>query len=127
MGSQSDPTIKSKHQMHEMIQNLKDNGFVHLMHSNIAKEADGCGNLSFQSEFCTQKQITKGPFKYYVSKKVGGWGQPNAYVCLQGGWVGLEKCLRNHKNTKKDQMELNERLGEVALFEFLIPRYKFDN
>ena len=32
--------------------------------------------------------LGKGPFKYYVSKKVGGWGWPNAYVCLQGVWVG---------------------------------------
>ena len=40
----------------------------------------------------------KGPFKYYVIKKVGGWGWQNAYVCLQGGWVGVAKCLRNHKN-----------------------------
>ena len=44
---------------------------------------------------------TKGPFKYYVIKKVGGWVRPNAYVCLQGGWVGVAKCLRNHKNHQK--------------------------
>ena len=43
----------------------------------------------------------KGPFKYYVIKKVGGWVRPNAYVCLQGGWVGVAKCLRNHKNHQK--------------------------
>ena len=40
----------------------------------------------------------KGPFKYYVSKIVGGWVRSNAYVCLHGGWVGLAKCLRNQKN-----------------------------
>ena len=28
----------------------------------------------------------------------GGWVRPNTYVCLQGGWVGVAKCLRNHKN-----------------------------
>ena len=38
----------------------------------------------------------KGPFKYYVIKKVGGWVRPNAYVFLQGGWVGVAKCLRNN-------------------------------
>ena len=27
------------------------------------------------------------PFKYYIIKKVGGWVRPNAYGCLQGGWV----------------------------------------
>ena len=43
----------------------------------------------------------KGPFKYYVIKKVGGWGWPNAYVCLQGGWVGVAKCLRNYKKFLK--------------------------
>ena len=35
----------------------------------------------------------KGPFKYYVSKW-GGWVVPNAYFCLQRGWVGYSKCLR---------------------------------
>ena len=56
--------------------------------------------------------LPKGPFKYYVIKKVGGWGRQNAYVCLQGGWVGVAKCLRNHKNHKKrkDQIFLGERL-----------------
>ena len=39
-----------------------------------------------------------GPFKYYVNKIVGGWGWPNAYVCLHGGWVGVERYLRNQKN-----------------------------
>ena len=43
----------------------------------------------------------KGPFKYYVIKKVGGWVRPNAYVCLQGEWVGLAKRLRNSKNHQK--------------------------
>jgi len=32
---------------------------------------------------------------------VGGWVRPNPYVCLQGGWVGVAKCLRNHKNHQK--------------------------
>ena len=45
-------------------------------------------------------QQPKGPFKYYVSKKVGGWGMPNAYVFLHGGWVGLARCLRNKRNEK---------------------------
>ena len=42
--------------------------------------------------------LRKGPFKYYVSKKVSGWGMPNAYIFLHGGWVGLARCLRNQKN-----------------------------
>ena len=37
--------------------------------------------------------MPKGPFIYYVSKE-GGWGWPNAYFCLHGGWVGQDKCLR---------------------------------
>ena len=44
------------------------------------------------------KQTGKGPFKYYVSKIVGGWVWPNAYVCLHGGLVGLVKCLPNQKS-----------------------------
>ena len=31
---------------------------------------------------------------------MGGWGWPNTYVCLQSGWVGLGRCLRNQKNKK---------------------------
>ena len=48
----------------------------------------------------------KGPFKYYVNKKVGGWVWQNAYVCLQGGWVGVAKCLRNYN--QKDQIDIGE-------------------
>ena len=44
----------------------------------------------------------KGPFKYYVSKIVGGWVRPNAYVCLHSGWVGIAKCLRNQITEKTD-------------------------
>ena len=43
----------------------------------------------------------KGPFKYYVSKRVGGWVRPYAYVFLHGGWVGSAKCLRNKKHHRK--------------------------
>ena len=46
--------------------------------------------------------------------------RPNAYVCLQGGWVGVAKCLRNHKNYRiswKDQINMGERLHEFAFFE----------
>ena len=39
--------------------------------------------------------INKGPFKYYVSKIVGGWVWPIAYVCLHGGWVGEARFLHN--------------------------------
>ena len=46
-------------------------------------------------------RLSKGPFKYYVIKKVGGWVRPNAYVCLQGEWVGVAKRLRNSKNNQK--------------------------
>ena len=49
----------------------------------------------------------KGPFKYYVSKIVGGWGWPNDYVCLHSGWVGVAKCLRNQKNKKKSKKGAN--------------------
>ena len=47
--------------------------------------------------FLFYRILHKGPFKYYVIKKVGGWVRSNAYVCLQGGWVGLAKCLHNHE------------------------------
>ena len=49
--------------------------------------------------------LCKGPFKYYVSKIVGGWGWPNDYVCLHSGWVGVAKCLRNQKNKKAKKGE----------------------
>ena len=47
-----------------------------------------------QNHICDLKKINmhKGPFKYYVSKEVGGWGWPNADVSCQGGWVGAAKC-----------------------------------
>ena len=49
---------------------------------------------------------------------MGGWGWPNAYVCLQGGWVGVAKCLRNYKkNPEKDQIDLEEKLHGFAIFE----------
>ena len=51
--------------------------------------------------------LHKGPFKYYVCKKVGGWGMPNAYVFLHGGWVGLARCLRNQKTRKKRKTQKN--------------------
>ena len=48
---------------------------------------------------------------------MGGWVRPNAYVCLQGGWVGVAKCLRNHKNhqKKRGQIDLGERLQDFAI------------
>ena len=49
----------------------------------------------------------KGPFKYYVIKKVGGWVRPNAYVCLHSGWVGVARCLRNQKIAKKISSKKN--------------------
>ena len=35
--------------------------------------------------------------------RAGGWGWPNAYFCLHGGWVGQGKCLhkRNLGNNQK--------------------------
>ena len=35
--------------------------------------------------------------------KVGGWGMPNDYVFLHGGWVGLARWLRNKKRKTKKQ------------------------
>jgi hypothetical protein len=35
----------------------------------------------------TQTITGKGPFKYYLSKIVGGWVRLNAYVFLHGWWV----------------------------------------
>ena len=53
---------------------------------------------------CSSYNLSKGPFKYYVSKEVGGWGQKieffadwQYYLCW-GRWVGLKKpkiCWRN--------------------------------
>ena len=33
-----------------------------------------------------------------LSNQKGGWVWQNAYVSLQGGWVGMAKCLRNNKH-----------------------------
>ena len=38
---------------------------------------------------------------------MGGWGMPNAYVFLRGGWVGLARCLRNQKTRKKGKPKKN--------------------
>ena len=38
----------------------------------------------------------KGPFKYYVIKRLGGWGEANDYDWLQGGWLGSAVWLHNH-------------------------------
>ena len=54
--------------------------------------------LSFFRVIYKISDFDMGPFKYYVSKIVGGWVWPNDYVCLHGGWVGLARCLRNKKN-----------------------------
>ena len=59
---------------------------------------------------------SKGSFICYVIKKVGGWVWPNAYVCLQGGWVGLAKCLRNHKNQWKMDFQKNTNLTSSLQF-----------
>ena len=60
------------------------------------------------------REIVQGPFKYYVSKIVGGWGMPNAYVFLHGGWVGLARCLRNKKKTRK-KGKLKKTVKNIAI------------
>ena len=54
----------------------------------------------------------KGPFKYYVIKKVGGWVRPNAYVCLQGGWVWQDAyVIKNQKIIQKlNEASIDNRL-----------------
>ena len=46
--------------------------------------------------------VPKGPFTYYVSKEVGGWGQKKAiiadlqyYICLSR-WVGGPKKYKTY-------------------------------
>ena len=53
------------------------------------------------------KYYHQGPFKYYVIEKVGGWVRPNAYVFLHGGWVGIERCIRNKILEKKGRFKTN--------------------
>ena len=50
-----------------------------------------------------------GQWKQAVCKKVGGWGMPNAYVFLHGGWVGLARCLRNQKKKLEKKGKLKKR------------------
>ena len=38
------------------------------------------------------QQFDKVSFIYYVIRE-NGWGKPNAFFCLHGGWVGQGKCL----------------------------------
>ena len=68
--------------------------------------------------------VAKGPFKYYVIKKVGGWVWQNAYVCLQGGWVGVAKCLRNFKNPWKmvflEKTKLTLWRKDARVYSFLV-------
>jgi hypothetical protein len=40
---------------------------------------------------------------------VGGCVRPNAYVFLQGGWVGVAKRLHNYKNQGKGDFLKNTR------------------
>ena len=49
----------------------------------------------------------------------GGWVRPNAYVCLQGGWVGVAKCLRNHKNHRKRDFLEKTNLPRRNALQFL--------
>ena len=66
-----------------------------------------------------KNRLFKGPFKYYLIKKVGGWVRPNAYVCLQGGWVGgwvwLNAYIIIRITKKKGQIDLGERLQDFAI------------
>ena len=71
-------------------------------------------NKSMQSGIERGQSFVQGPFKYYVSKKVGGWGMPNAYVFLHGGWVGLARCLRNQKKLKKGKTK-KKKVENIAI------------
>ena len=48
-----------------------------------------------------EKELDKGPFKYYVIKDVGGWGQKMAilddlhYCKSSKSWVGGRKKVKN--------------------------------
>ena len=71
---------------------------------DVAQKRTGwVSSTPFDIPFRLPVPFYKGPFKYYVSKIVGGWGWPNDYVCLHSGWVGVAKCLRNQKNRKKGE------------------------
>ena len=54
---------------------------------------------------------------------MGGWGWPNAYVCLHVGWVGVAKCLRNQKNHKRYKIhqcsEKSWKIVQGRLFYFV--------
>ena len=47
---------------------------------------------------------------------VGGLVGPNDYVSLQCGWVGVSKCLRNHKNHQKKRFPEKDQI-DLAIFE----------
>ena len=61
---------------------------------------------------------------------MGGWVRPNAYVCLQAGWVGVAKCLCNHKNFLKKSKLTSNKTAWVCKFLrliYILGKYKFDN
>ena len=49
---------------------------------------------------------------------MGGWGMPNAYVFLHGGWVCLARCLRNQKKKRKEKKkreDLKKTVEHIAI------------
>ena len=58
------------------------------------------GSLSY-AIFGTWKKLHQGPFKYYIIKEVGGWGQKMAilddlkYCKSSKSWVGGPKKVKN--------------------------------
>ena len=68
--------------------------------------------------------MRKGPFKYYVSKIVGGWVWPNAYVCLHSGWVGKIRFLRNQKITEKQITRKFQRSENLKSYFSLLQFFK---
>ena len=59
-----------------------------------------------------------GPFKYYVSKEVGGWGWPN-YGCFAVSVLG-NFC----KNHSQDKFHHVLRISQIS-FDFIHQRVKF--
>ena len=52
---------------------------------------------------------------------MGGWVVPNAYFCLQDGWVGYSKCLRK-QNIKIFRKKIKAQAQKVESKAILITK-----
>ena len=64
---------------------------------------------------CIRKELTKGPFKYYIIKEVGEWGgQMMMFDDKMGGWGWLNAHVIKKFTRKKTLLACTEK--KVGIF-----------